>query len=315
MAVVTSRVYHAIAPVFNGVSLGGMSTITLQYGYDAVTRAVASGYPGTLRNQPRVKFVRGTLVTQDISKAMTIMAAAPSNLTFYIKEEATSPLSYMRRVLMHPVVTGLRCRVDPEPGAPATMEFPFECKFLSAVPTIVSQFHEVDVVTKNVLKATAEDTRTIPLMYDEMTVCSYGVTTPIVLSHLKGISFSVGGDVIRDRNAGAAGYDSIHFVPRTVDLDITSLDTKVLDTPTKMQMQAVLDRGADRLDVTLARINGANDMDIKFHNTVFTLDSETEDATDYGTHALSASCDWLDSDGTTIRDLSDSTSSIIEITT
>ncbi len=305
MPITNVRTYDAQAMTASGVSLGGLARITEVQGYTAVTRSRYDGRQGTASILRKDKFVRGTLSCSDVTKCIALITAGPADaddyLIYYTAKDGTSPTAYIKHKLLRPRYTGLSVRI-PAPGDVGSFEVTFECLWIKESGTDAAvNFDDVHGTTDNVVEATVEADRTNPEILAEVIAAAHASKS---IEHRSAFNFRIDGPVLRDRNPGYNGPDSIIWKPDTLRFDLATKDTGVSGTPLKTTMQELLDAAAGDLAVTVGKVNGSNDKLFTLKNAKFIEDPEEYPFDNYSGFSPNGESEWVDSDGTTHRTLS-----------
>lgn len=289
MAITNPRVYDAQALKAAGVSLGGLSKVTVQEGHENVIRSRDDGRVGQASIHRTGKRFSGTIESKDVTKVMSLLTAAPNDaadiLEFYEAQDATSPVTFKKHVILRPRFTGLSVRI-PEPNGLAMFTVNFESLWILTNGDAATAFNEVHAVTSGVSAATVTALLTRPEELCGVRAAAHGAKS--ILSR-SAMNFRLEFDVRRDRNPEFAGPDSIIPILRGVLIDITTKDATL--TSGKTTMQDLLDAGAADLTATLGKVNGTAHKVLTFKNAKALEYAGTHPFDNYGEFTPNFECE------------------------
>jgi len=126
MATVNHRSYRVFASIFNGVSVGGTTMVSLQKGYESVITTTPDGLQVPIRDR-EIQYCRGTITTQDWSLLASILAGTVGTYVFYERTSGVAELTgYTKHTITAPVVNSVAINLSK--GQYGTLVVGFECK-------------------------------------------------------------------------------------------------------------------------------------------------------------------------------------------
>lgn len=285
MATVNNRAGLPQAIVINGIDTGGTMTAVIQAGYDNVMRSTSDGFEVGVKDK-EVQYVRGTIVTQAWTVALSILTGTLGTYTFYERKSGVAAATgYILHTLTNPVVYGFT--INQSKGGYMTATIMFECKAGDETKTIADMWAQTD--------SQAAPTAIIDAKggYRVKTTAHGAVS----IYHVTAFSFGISMPLDKACNDGDVGYTAVDARLSELvcggslsfqDAEITASKLKAMDlvlaSPASLVLNVAQSQAATDKVITIARADfdslGSN-ADAKVPYTGYTLPFDV--ANDTGT--------------------------------
>ncbi len=177
------RVYDEVQGlVMNGVSVGGVTSIEVEEGYSSEQKSEFDGAQGPTALENAGAFVKATVRTTDITKAIALLISTPGTAEWFAAESGLATFS--KASLVAPVFHKLDMRFNRE-NAVATLEA--RCRF----PASNADIENVHAL----LAAQTAPTRTHPNRLHKVLAADHGLQGVL---HIEDLSVSVAGRLLTD---------------------------------------------------------------------------------------------------------------------
>lgn len=143
MATVNYRLKKMRSCVVNGVDAGGAMQARISEGYESIIRAAPDGLGGPPLKDREVQFCRGSVTTQDWSKAVSLLTGTVGTYVFYERKSGTDETGgFVKHTITNPVIH--RFNLSFTKGGYGTCSFDFECKAADPTKTIADMHAMTD---------------------------------------------------------------------------------------------------------------------------------------------------------------------------
>jgi hypothetical protein len=196
MPTVNKRVFQPRTLVISGVDNGGMMRAAIQAGYDNILQTPFDGRQHASVDR-LTQFVRGTVTTQDWIKALEVLAAASTNLSFFQRKSGVAEATgYCKHQINNPVVH--RLSLDMVHRGYATCQYDFECKAADPASGISAMWAMTDSLAAPSQLATARGI--------EITAALHGSAN---IYHVTRLQLQVYYTLLKASHDGDVGYTAV----------------------------------------------------------------------------------------------------------
>jgi hypothetical protein len=281
-------VFNVQGLVTNGISVGGLSTLSFDAAYRDVVRSTSDGALGVEDVDRAGLRVGVSLECTDVAKVNQILAAAASSTTFYAKEAGATTWHKYEILLADAALlwTGMRLRMAK--AADAVLSLTGVMRFADGTKNIDN------AITLTAAVATAP-TLTYPARLYRPNTASFdpdGADPAIAPLHLESLDLSLDAQVIEDYSDTDLGHTAVDIVGwNPLEVSLTHKDASDPGADASDMTAKILKAVRGVLTATLLGRGGAANKALTINNLLFTGARPTHRA-EYSEFGMSGSCGW-----------------------
>ncbi len=235
-----SRTYSPSRPVINGVSVGGLTSVAYEEGFDNKIESSGEGQAFPTKDR-RGQFCRGTISCEDWVKMLSILTGTVG--TFVVYERISGAATFIKHTFTNPVVSAVSLTVSNNKYSAITANF--ECRAADGTKTIVDM-HKVEAA------ATLPDV--VAAEYGGYEINSV-VLGSLAITHVTGLTFNMSATIIKSTGDDDLAYTAVDRVDDNLAVS-GSLSFEAGFASTSLISQQMLIASAADLVVTVKKAGG-----------------------------------------------------------
>lgn len=252
-----TRNYNVRRGVINGVSIGGLTTVSYEEGYDNTIEASGEGQTFPTKDR-RGQYCRGSIGCQDYTKMLEILTATLDDFVVY--ERISGAATFLKHTFTNPVVSAVSLKISNNQYSGITTKF--ECRASTATDT-VSAMHAT------------ESAQTLP----SATTTEYGgyqissvVLGSLSISHATAVTLDLSATVIKSFGDDDLAYTAVDRIDDAIAAS-GSLSFEAGFVTNSMISQQLLLAAVGNLVITVKKAGGATNKVITIKNVMFSGNS------------------------------------------
>ena len=249
MTTVNNRALVPQASVINGEDAGGLMQARIQQGFDDVIQTPADGLHISLEDKS-VEFTRGTIVTQDWTKAIDILTGTVGTYVFYERKSGGDDVDgWIKHTITNLVIHRMGLRFTK--GGYCAVTFTFECRASDVSIGLADMYTvEDDQAAPSYISAARGGFRLISAVFD------LGGTA-LDIYHMSSFELVLTMALFKRCDDGDAGYTCVEALLDAMVCtgSINFDDSSIADS--QLKCQQLITRATSTLTLTVAQSQGA----------------------------------------------------------
>ena len=261
MTTVNNRLRNVQALTVNGVSAGGLTTLSINQGYDNMPASAPDGIGGPAIVDREVQYCRGNGAIQDWSHLVDLLTGTLGTLAVYSRKSGTAAATgYVLHTLTNPVIH--RTRISQSIRDYMTCGFDFECKAADETKGFADMYVPTDSQSAPSYVSAARGGYRISDAYIDD-------TADVDIYHVTAFEFDLAMQIAKACNDADVGYTCVDAIADGMAAggSITIQDESISGAQTKAQQ--LLSHAAKPLVLTVTQGSGATAKTVTIANCLF----------------------------------------------